>query len=212
MLKEKEIERLNTLYAYERELYAQGMCAVAGLDEVGRGPVAGPVSVGACILPDQPLVEFLNDSKKVTEKRREKVAAELKALGVPYAVEHVSPEEIDRIGIVVALQTAMRRAVAALSVKPDAVLLDGNPLNLGVHEISIVKGDAKIACISAASILAKVERDALMRDYDEKYPQYGFASNKGYASAAHIEAIKEHGLCPIHRVSFCQNFLNERLF
>lgn len=212
MLKEKEIERLNTLYAYERKLYAQGMSAVAGLDEVGRGPVAGPVSVGACILQDQPMIEFLNDSKKVTEKRREKIAAELKELGVPYSVQHIAPEEIDRIGIVKALQTAMKRAVEALCVNPDAVLLDGNPLNLGVHEISIVKGDAKVACISAASILAKVERDELMRSYDELYPEYGFSSNKGYASAAHIAAIKEHGLCPIHRVSFCQNFVNERLF
>lgn len=212
MLSEKEQARLDALYAYERALYQKGACAVAGLDEVGRGPVAGPVSVGACILPNQPLVEFLNDSKQVTEKRREKVANELKMLGVPHAVEHVAPEVIDEIGIVAALQMAMRRAIEHLRVAPDTVLLDGNPLNLGVHEISVVKGDAKIACISAASILAKVERDAIMREYDELYPGYGFASNKGYASAAHIAAIKEKGLTPIHRVSFCQNFVQESLF
>ena len=211
-MNETEQKRLEALYAFETKLYNEGSCAVAGLDEVGRGPVAGPVSVGACILPNQPFIEFLNDSKKVTEIRREKVAAELKNLGVPYAVEHISPQEIDQIGIIASLQKAMRRALENLSVKPDVVLLDGNPLNLGVREISIVKGDAKVACISAASILAKVERDALMKSYDETYPGYGFASNKGYASAAHIEAIKEKGLCPIHRVTFCQNFIQESSF
>ena len=212
MLSEKELARLDELYEYERALYRKGAFAVAGVDEVGRGPVAGPVSVGACILTDQPMIEFLNDSKRVTEKRREKVAAELKALGVPCAVEHIAPEVIDEIGIVASLQAAMRRAISALPMAPDTVLLDGNPLNLGVHEISIVKGDAKVACISAASILAKVERDALMKQYDETYPEYGFSSHKGYASAAHIDAIKRYGLSPIHRVSFCQNFLQERLF
>ena len=212
MLSEIEKKRLDRLYAFERDLYEQGACAVAGVDEVGRGPVAGPVSVGACILTNQPMIEFLNDSKKVTEKRRMKVAAELKALGVPYAIEHIAPEIIDEIGIVAALQTAMRRAVEALPIMPDTVLLDGNPLNLGMNEISVVKGDAKIACISAASILAKVERDELMKRYDDLYPEYGFASNKGYASASHIAAIKSCGLSPIHRVSFCQNFTQERLF
>lgn len=205
---DREIARLDQLYAYEDDLYARGAVAIAGVDEVGRGPVAGPVSVCACILKDRPLIQYLNDSKQVTEKRREKIALQLIEKGIPYAVEHVSPQFIDEKGIVEALQTAMRRAVSKLSIAPDTILLDGNPLNLGIHEISIVKGDAKVACIAAASILAKVERDALMRHYDELYPAYGFASNKGYASAAHIRAIKEVGICPIHRVSFCQNFLS----
>lgn len=211
-MKSAEIERLMSLYSYESGLRAQGAIAVAGLDEVGRGSVAGPLSVGACILEDEPLIEYLNDSKKLTSKRREIVACELKETGAIYAIAHVEPSEIDRIGMSAALKRAMVEAVGGLLKTPDTVLLDGNPLGLGFNEINIVKGDAKIACIAAASVLAKTTRDAMMVAYDDQYPEYGFSSNKGYASASHIAAIKKYGLSPLHRATFCKNFTEPTLF
>lgn len=211
-MKSAEIERLTSLYCYEVGLHAQGAIAIAGLDEVGRGSVAGPLSVGACILKDEPLIEYLNDSKKLTPKRRELVAREIKETGAIYAIAHVEPSEIDRIGMSAALKRAMIEAVRGLSITPDAVLLDGNPLGLGFNEINIIKGDAKIACIAAASVLAKTTRDAMMVAFDEHYPEYGFSSNKGYASASHIAAIKKYGLSPLHRVTFCKNFIEPTLF
>lgn len=211
-MKDIELARLVRLYSIESELYSNGAVVVAGLDEVGRGSVAGPLTVGACILIDQPMIEFLNDSKQLTERRRFKVAEALKESNAIYATAHVQPEIIDSIGIVASLKRAMKEALAALSPAPDTVLLDGNELGLGVNEICIVKGDTKVACIAAASVLAKVERDDIMRKFDNLYPEYELGSNKGYASAGHILAIKKHGLTPIHRATFCKNFLENTLF
>lgn len=211
-MKDSELMRLAELYSIESDYYATGAVAIAGLDEVGRGSVAGPLTVGACILVGRPDIEFLNDSKKLTEKRREIVAQAIKESQAIYSTAHVPPEDIDEIGIVPSLKRAMKQALSGLSASPDIVLLDGNELGLGVHEISIVKGDSKVACIAAASVLAKVERDDIMRSMDELYPEYEFGSNKGYASTSHIQAIKKYGLTPIHRATFCRNFLQNTLF
>lgn len=211
-MKDSELLRLHELYAIESDLYAKGAVAVAGLDEVGRGSVAGPLTVGACILTDKPMIEFLNDSKQLTEKRRGVVSQALKDCGAIYSTAHVQPDVIDSIGIVASLKRAMTEALSGLAVNPDTVLLDGNELGLGVNEISIVKGDTKVACIAAASVIAKVERDDIMRQFDNLYPEFEFGSNKGYASAGHILAIKKYGLTPLHRASFCKNFVEHTLF
>lgn len=206
-MKEVERIRLVELYSVERESYETGFLAVAGVDEVGRGSLAGPVSAGACILPRGPLIEHLNDSKKLSPKRRESVAEAVRQVATSWAVAHVDSADVDRIGISEALRIAMRDALSQLSPTPDLVLLDGRPLGLGFHERTIVKGDATIAAISAASVLAKVERDRLMVELGERFPGYGLDTNKGYGSAAHIDAIRAIGLSPVHRRSFCTNFL-----
>jgi len=185
---------------------------VAGVDEVGRGPLAGPVSAGACVLDPDSEIPHLNDSKKLSEKRREEVAATLRARARAWHVAHVSADVIDAHGIMFALKQAMREAVAGLGLKPDVILLDGRPLALWPQEQAIVKGDGKIACIAAASVLAKVQRDALMREADQAYPGYGLAHNKGYGTAEHAAAIRERGLTPLHRRSFCGEFVNPTLF
>jgi len=212
----KEEERLRALFAYERELYAAGALVVVGVDEVGRGPLAGPVSAGACVLDPATPVPFLNDSKKLSEKRREEVAAYLREHARAWYVAHVPAEVIDDQGIVPALKQAMRAAVAGLrstfDLAPDNILLDGRPLALWPQEQAVIKGDGKIACIAAASVLAKVERDALMRAAELQYPGYGFAHNKGYGTAEHGAAIRSQGLTPFHRRSFCGEFINPRLF
>lgn len=202
-MKEAERIRLTELYAIEAEAYGQGIAVVAGIDEVGRGALAGPVSAGACVLPRGPFIEYLNDSKKLSPKRREQVSASIKAVATAWSVAHVQAARVDEVGIVGALKDAMRQAVAGLGVAPGLVLLDGNPIGLGMSERSIVKGDALVACIAAASVLAKVERDALMVDLDERYPGYGFATNKGYGALAHTQAIERLGLTAVHRRSFC---------
>lgn len=211
-----ERERVEGMYAFQAELAAvHDARVVVGLDEVGRGPVAGPLAVGAVVLPDFGIIEGLNDSKQLTHEQRERIAAQVKEEAVAWSVQYIEPHEIDAAGMTASLATAFRRAVAAIEgrgVPVDLILLDGNALHLDKREINVVKGDAKCASIAAASILAKVERDALMTAYDAQYPAYGFASNKGYASAEHIEAIKEHGLSPLHRVTFCEGFFQQSLF
>ena len=210
--KEQEQERLRALFAYEKELHAGGALIIVGVDEVGRGPLAGPVSAGACVLDPDIEIPYLNDSKKLSEKRREEVAALLREQALAWHVAHVAAEIIDARGIMGALRQAMREAVAGLALEPDVVLLDGRPLALWPQETAIVKGDGKIACIAAASVLAKVERDALMRTADQDYPGYGFAHNKGYGTAEHAAAIHKCGLTPLHRRSFCGEFINPTLF
>lgn len=208
-----ERDRVAAMYAFQREL-AEGGVAV-GLDEVGRGPLAGPLCVGAVVLPDEPMIPGLDDSKKLSEPKREELSALVKERAVAWAVCYVEPAEIDARGMTVCLRTAFSRAVAEIEgqgVRVDAVLLDGNPLHMDPRERSIVKGDARCASIAAASIVAKVSRDALMVEYAREYPQYGFDRNKGYGSAEHQRAIREHGLCPIHRVSFCSAFAQDTLF
>ncbi len=205
--------RLAGMYDFERSL-AEGRLVV-GLDEVGRGPLAGPLAVGAVVLPDNIRIAGLNDSKQIKPEVRETIAAEVKERALAWSVQYVEAPDIDAHGMTASLIDAFTRALAAVEgagVVPEVILLDGNPLHLDDREINVVKGDGKCASIAAASIVAKVERDALMCTYAERYPEYGFDSCKGYASAAHVEAIRKFGLCPIHRKSFCHAFVQESLF
>ncbi|NTU88354.1 MAG: ribonuclease HII [Actinobacteria bacterium] len=204
-----EIIRTRALYTAQIEFGGTGM--VVGIDEVGRGAVAGPLTVAAVVLPLEPLIIGLNDSKQLTPTRREELAREIKACALAIGIAHIAPEDIDACGMAASLRVAMLRALESTNVEPDSVLIDGNPMHLHKREISIVKGDGKIAAIAAASIVAKVTRDAIMVRADKDYPGYGFASAKGYASAEHIDAIKTLGLTDFHRASFCRGFLSEQL-
>ncbi|MDR2714322.1 MAG: ribonuclease HII [Coriobacteriales bacterium] len=203
-------ERALELYSLQREAYANAV--VVGIDEVGRGAVAGPLTVAAVALPLAPLIVGLDDSKKLSAKKREKLHAEIFEQAVAIGIGHVAPRRIDSLGMARALRIAMLEALAKTGLEPDAVLIDGNPVNIHPNERCIIKGDSSVACIAAASIVAKVTRDALMGKFDVLHPQYGLAQNKGYASAKHIEAIKEHGISKIHRKTFCTNFMQESLF
>ena len=208
-----ERARLEGMYTFQAQL-AEGGVAV-GLDEVGRGPVAGPLTVAAVVLPDAPRIEGLNDSKQISPENREVIAQEVKKVALAWSIQHIPPQDIDEHGMAASLRAAFTRALKAVEdqgVHVDAVLLDGNAMKLDPRERNVVKGDAKCAAIAAASIIAKVERDALMCEYAEQYPEYGFQSCKGYASAEHIAAIKEHGLSPVHRASFCRAWTQETLF
>jgi ribonuclease HII len=210
---EQEEQRVYALYEQQRQ--AGAAACVIGVDEVGRGPVAGPLTVAAVALPLEPPIEGLDDSKKLSAAKREALAKKIYECALGVGISHIEPDVIDTIGMAAALRAAMIRAIEACEralEKADLVLIDGNPMWIHDKEQCIVKGDSKVACIAAASIVAKVTRDALMDEADELYPGYGFASNKGYASAAHIAAIKEKGLCPLHRRSFCGNFMQQSLF
>ena len=209
---EREVERTRRLYATMRELGGTG--AVVGVDEVGRGPIAGPLTVAAVALPPEPMVIGLDDSKKLSPEVRERLAREVRAVALGIGIIHIQPEEIDESGMSASLRKAMAGAITTCGVEPDAILIDGNPVHLGLGEKTLVGGDGKVACIAAASIVAKVTRDAIMVAMESEYPGYGFAHNKGYASADHIEAIRTLGLSPAHRASFCQGLLDrqERLF
>lgn len=200
-----ERDRVLGMYRTMRELGGPGV--VLGVDEVGRGALAGPLTVAAVALPDDPVIWGVNDSKQLTPARREALAARIAEVACAIGIAHVEPATIDAVGMGVALRRAMTLAVADAGVEPDCVLLDGNPMHIHPAERSLVKGDARVACIAAASIVAKVARDALMVAYDEEYPGYHLAQSKGYGSAEHIAAIRARGLSPIHRVSFCGNFL-----
>ncbi len=193
----------------ERELFQKGYRLVAGADEVGRGPLAGPVVAAAVILPleEEKRILGIDDSKKLSKKKREALAEKIKESAVAYAIEEVDEETIDKINILQATRLAMKRAIEKLSPRPDFVLTDGNmTLDILMPQESVVKGDAKIASIGAASILAKVYRDALMEKYAEAFPYYGFDRNAGYGTRAHIEAIREMGICTIHRRTFIKKF------
>lgn len=203
---EKEKKRMYEMFSYERK-YAEYEY-ICGVDEVGCGPLAGPVVSAAVILPKDCDILYLNDSKKLTENKREEIFDEIMAKAVSVGIGFATPERIDEINIRQADFEAMRMALSKLSVEPDFIMVDGYPIG-GVEkkQISIVKGDAKSASIAAASIIAKVTRDRLMTEYDAVFPGYGFASNKGYGSAEHIHAIKELGPTPIHRKTFIKNFV-----
>ncbi len=191
------------LYAYEAALRAQGVSVICGIDEAGRGPLAGPVCAAACILPAGLEIPGLNDSKKLTEKRREALYTQIIAQAVAWAVCLVDEKTIDEINILQATFRAMRGAVEQLSVRPDLCLVDGNrDPGLGLPTKTVVRGDAACASIAAASILAKVTRDRLMVQLDAQYSGYGFAAHKGYGTKAHYAAVAALGLCPIHRRSF----------
>ena len=204
-----ERQRLLGMYRYENEAIARGLNIVAGVDEAGRGPLAGPVSVAAVILPENWLLPKLNDSKKLSAVKREQLYEEITKKAVAYGVGMRSPERIDEINIYQASKEAMIKAIHKVQKKLplEYVLTDAMPMQLDIPVMSIVKGDAKCYSISAASIIAKVTRDRIMRQWDEVYPQYGFAKHKGYGTAEHIAAIKEYGLCPLHRLSFVKNIV-----
>lgn len=203
---EKEKRRIEALRVYE-EQYRE-FDYICGIDEVGRGPLAGPVVAGAVILPRDCRILYVNDSKQLSEKKREELYEVIRREAVACAVGYASPERIDEINILQATYEAMREAIGKLSVKPDILLNDAVTIpGVSVRQIPIIKGDAKSITIGAASILAKVTRDRLMVEYDQVFPEYDFAGNKGYGSAAHIEALKKYGPTPIHRKSFIKNFV-----
>lgn len=194
------------LWAYEYAAFSDGYKLVCGIDEAGRGPLAGPVCAAAVILPPDCRIEGLNDSKKLTDKRRRELYDVIVENAVAYGIAFASHQEIDEINILQATFLAMRRAMDQLRVRPDIALIDGNrETDFGLPVQTIVKGDSLSANIAAASILAKVTRDRFMLEVDEKYPQYGFATHKGYGTRAHYAALREFGPCPIHRRTFLKN-------
>ena len=203
---EKELLRLEAMKAYEKE--NKDCALICGIDEAGRGPLAGPVAAGAVILPRDCTILYLNDSKKLSEKRREELFLEIKEKAPAWNVAVVSPARIDEINILQATYEAMRAAIGGLSQTPDLLLNDAVTIpGMEIPQIPIVKGDAKSVSIAAASILAKVTRDHLMAEYDQLYPGYGVAKHKGYGTAAHIAALRELGPSPIHRRTFIKNFV-----
>ena len=203
---EKEKERIWNLQKYEREYERFGY--ICGIDEVGRGPLAGPVVAGAVILPKDCDILYINDSKQLSEKKREELYDIIMEKAVACGIGYASPERIDEINILQATYEAMRQAIVNLSVQPDVLLNDAvNIPQVNIKQVPIIKGDAKSISIGAASIIAKVTRDRLMADYAQVFPEYDFAGNKGYGSASHIEALKKYGPTPIHRKSFIKNFL-----
>ena len=190
-------------FDYENIKYAEGYTAVCGTDEAGRGPLCGPVVAAAVILPRDIEIEGLNDSKKLTEKKREKLFEVIKEKAVAYAIAYATPAEIDKMNILNADMLAMRRAIEQLSPAADLALIDGNiARDMPIPAYPIIKGDALSCSIAAASILAKVARDRMCLEDDRMYPQYGFAKHKGYGTKAHMEALQKYGPCPIHRKSF----------
>lgn len=204
-MKEKELERLQALKQEENKIYENpNIKYICGIDEAGRGPLAGPVVVGAVIMPKDSMIEGVNDSKKISEKKREKLYELITSEAISYAVGIVDQVKIDEINILNATKLALTNSLKELSVKPDIIMVDALTKidTLGIPYISMIKGDAKVYSISAASIIAKVTRDRMMYEWDKIYPAYGFAKHKGYGTAFHIQAIKENGLCAIHRKTF----------
>ena len=208
-MKEKEIERLNTLKAIEEDLHKKGFEKICGIDEAGRGPLAGPVVIAGVIMPKDSFIEGVNDSKKVSEKKRELLYDKILDEAISYSVAIIGQDVIDEINILNATKKGVTSVIEGLDVKPNLIVIDAleHIDTKGIPYESIIKGDAKCYSISAASIIAKVTRDRIMREWDKIYPQYGFAKHKGYGTSAHISAIKEYGLCPIHRRSFTKNFV-----
>ena len=210
---QSEIERVEKMRAFERDIVqrAGGSGLICGIDEAGRGPLAGPVAAAAVILPEDLVLPYLNDSKKVTEKRREMLYDQIREKAAAWSVIMVPPERIDEINILQATYEAMRQAVASLSVRPDVLVNDAVTIpGIDILQVPVIKGDAKCISVAAASILAKVTRDKYMKEMDTLYPAYGFAGHKGYGTKAHCEAIVENGPCPIHRRSFLGKILAQK--
>lgn len=208
-MKEKELQRLQNLKQIEEEIYNKNSNIeyICGIDEAGRGPLAGPVVVASVIMPRDSMIEGVNDSKKVSEKKEE-IYQKIVEEAISYGVGIIDQDKIDEINILNATKLGLTTSIKELKVKPNIILVDAlkGIDTLGIPYESIIKGDAKTYSIAAASIIAKVTRDRIMRQWDEIYPMYGFEKHKGYGTAAHIQAIKEYGLCPIHRKSFTKNF------
>ena len=206
---EKEKQRIEAMKSFEHQYEHLGY--VCGIDEVGRGPFAGPVVAGAVILPKDCDILYINDSKKLSEKKREELYEDIMEKAVAVQVGYASPARIDEINILQATYEAMREAVSKLPVTPQILLNDAVTIpGITIPQVPIIKGDAKSVSIAAASIIAKVTRDRLMREYDKIMPEYGFASNKGYGSREHIEALRTYGATPIHRKSFIKNVFGEK--
>ena len=203
---QKELERTEAMSVYEKKY--SDCIYICGIDEVGRGPFAGPVVAGAVILPKDDPILYLNDSKKLSEKKREALYDEIMERAVATGIGIVSPARIDEINILQATYEAMREAIAGLKIRPQVLLNDAVKIpQVEISQVPIIKGDAKSLSIAAASVIAKVTRDRLMKDYDKLMPEYGFAKHKGYGSAAHMEAIRKFGSSPIHRQSFIKNII-----
>ena len=209
-IKEKELERLTNLKSMEKELYDKGFEYICGIDEAGRGPLAGPVVVAGVIMPKDSMIEGVNDSKKVSEKKREKLYDVILEEAISYSVAIIGQDVIDDMNILNATKQGVTKVVEELDVKPNLILVDAlTHINTkGIPYDSIIKGDAKCYNIAAASVIAKVTRDRIMREWDEIYPQYGFINHKGYGTAKHIAALKEYGPCPIHRKTFIKHFVS----
>lgn len=208
-MKEKELLRLTEMKKIEEGLYEKGIELIGGIDEAGRGPLAGPVVVACAVMPKDSMIEGVNDSKKISERKREKLYDEIIESAISYEVGIIDQNTIDDINILNATKLGLTTAVRGLNVRPEIILVDALT-NIDTCQIkyqSIIKGDAKCYSIACASIIAKVTRDRIMRQWDEIYPQYGFAKHKGYGTAEHIQAIHEYGLCPLHRHSFVKNIL-----
>ena len=205
---EKEQERLDKMLEYERALYAKGYEYICGIDEAGRGPLCGPVVAAAVILKKDDHIEVVNDSKKLSEKKRELLFETIKERAVAYSVGIVDEQTIDKINILEATRLAMKKAVEGLQVKPEYALVDAEKkVPIDIPYMPIIKGDALSESIAAASIIAKVTRDHMIIELDKEYPQYNFARNKGYGTKEHTDAIKKYGLCKAHRRSFCKKFI-----
>lgn len=210
-MKEKELERLTNLKKMEKELYEKGIETICGIDEAGRGPLAGPVVVATVIMPKDSMIEGVNDSKKISANKREIIYDKIIEEAISYSVGIISQNEIDEINILNATKKGLTTAIEGLEIKPDRILVDAlNKIDtLGIPYDSIIKGDAKCYSIAAASIIAKVTRDRIMSEWDKVYPQYGFEKHKGYGTKMHIDAIKEYGLTPLHRLSFVKNIISK---
>ena len=220
-MKEKELERLTNLKKVEEELYNEkGLKAIAGIDEAGRGPLAGPVVIACSLMPRDSMIEGVNDSKKISEKKREMLYEKITNEAISYGIGIISQQEIDEINILQATKKGLTEAIKDMEsklaekpelgiIKPDAILVDAlTKIDTdGIPYKSIIHGDAISYSIACASIIAKVTRDRIMRQWDEIYPQYGFAKHKGYGTAEHIKALKEYGPCALHRASFIKNFI-----
>lgn len=207
-MKEQELNRLKNMLEIEDKLYSEGYNFVCGVDEAGRGPLCGPVVAAAVILPKDEYIEGVNDSKKLTEKKREKLYDDIMMKAVAASIGISDVDVIEKVNILNATKLAMKQAIEKLSIKPDYVLIDGNQMiDINIKSETVVSGDAKSLSIAAASIIAKVTRDRMLIEFDKKYPEYGFAKHKGYGTKSHIEAIQKYGLTDIHRPSFCKKFV-----
>lgn len=202
-----EVQRIKNVKEYENYLYSKGYEFIAGIDEVGRGPLAGPVVTAAVIMPKDSEILYVNDSKSLTKQKREELFFRIKQEAVAYSYGVIDNNEIDRINILNATKKAMLNAIDSLNVKPDVILIDAVHLDTNIKQKAFIKGDENVYCISAASIMAKVYRDNMMDEYAKIYPYYGFEKNKGYGTLEHVEAIRKYGLCDIHRKSFTENIV-----